>query len=83
MPSLTIRNIPDRQLVWLRTRADQRGRSLNAEVLDLLEVARADEIAARRSGNPFAKTLLRARSLGVRTTASSRRIVRRDRDRDG
>lgn len=82
MPSLTIRNIPEPQLKWLRARADQRGRSLNAEILELLAVARADELAARRPDNAFAQTLLRARSLGART-GSSRRLVRRDRDRNG
>jgi len=82
MPSLTIRNITEDQLEWLRSKAKERGRSLNAEVLDLLAVARADELAASHPESPFARSLLRARALGVRTPSSSRRIVRSDRDRD-
>jgi plasmid stability protein len=80
VPSLTIRNIPEAQLRWLRARAEERGRSLNAELLDVLAVARADELAARSPKNAFARSLLRARALGVRTKPTSARILRRDRD---
>ena len=80
MASLTIRGIPTDDLRWLRSRAAEGGRSLNREMLDLLAVARADEEAARSPRNPFARTLRRARALGIRTPASGKHIVRRDRD---
>lgn len=82
MPSLTIRNIPENNLRWLRARAGQRDRSLNTEVLDVLAVARADDLAARRSDSAFGRSLIVARRLGVRTPASSSAIVRRDRARN-
>lgn len=39
MPALTIRNIPDRTLERLRTRAARQHRSLNGEILALFEEA--------------------------------------------
>ncbi len=82
MPSLTVRAIPEEQLRWLRARALRGARSLNREVLELLAVARADELAAAKPESAFARSLRLARRLGVRTAASSSAIVRRDRARD-
>lgn len=81
MRALTIRNLEDDELRWLRLRAAKHGRSLNAELLDLISVARGDEIAAKMPSNPFAKTALRARRGGVRTLPTSTAIVRDDRTR--
>ena len=82
MAGLTVRNLPKETLRWLRARAAERGRSLNSELLDLIAVAQGDDLARSRSKNPFARTWLRARRLGVRTSSTSRRVVRADRDRD-
>ena len=83
MPSITVRQVPEDQLQWLRMKAAEHGRSLNAELLDLLAVVRADELAAAESDSPVAKSYRRARTLGVRTPSTSAVTVRSDRDRDG
>jgi plasmid stability protein len=82
MAVLTVRNVDDETLAWLRARAAAHARSLNAELLDILAVARADELAEGAPRNPFARSLRHARSIGVRTPSTSARIVREDRDRD-
>ncbi len=82
MPSITIRKLPEEQLQWLRMRAAEHNRSVNAELLDLLAVLRADELAALETNSPFAKSYRRAKSIGVRTPSSSTATVRSDRDRD-
>lgn len=82
MRGLTIRNIDEPTLRWLRRRAADRGRSLNSELLDLLAVVRGDELAARMRG-PLAASARRARALGVRTPASGAAIVRASRDARG
>jgi len=82
MAVLTLRNVDDETLRWLRARAAAHARSLNSELLDILSVARADELAEAAPANPFARTFRRARAIGVRTPSTSARIVREDRDRD-
>ncbi len=83
MRALTIRNLEDDELRWLRMRAAEHGRSLNAELLDLIAVARGDEIAAKMPSSPFAKTAVRARKGGVRTPPTSTAMVRNGRNRTG
>lgn len=82
MSGLTIRNLDAATRDWLRARADAHGRSLNAELLDILAVARADELAATLD-HPAARSLRLARSLGVRTppSASALRAARDARGR--
>jgi plasmid stability protein len=82
MPTLTIRSLTEEDLRWLRVRAATHGRSLNAEVLDLLRVARVDELADAHPDNAFAHSYRRARRLSVRTPSTSRATIRSDRDRD-
>jgi len=82
MAVLTLRNVDEVTLDWLRARAAAHARSLNAELLDILAVARTDELAQGSSRNPFARSFQRARALGVRTPSTSARILREDRDRD-
>ena len=81
MATLSLRNVDAETLSWLRARAAAHGKSVNAELLDLLAIARTDELAAA-STSPFAASLRRARALGVRTPSTSRSLVRADRDRD-
>ena len=54
---------------------------MNAELLDLLEVARADEMADNAADNPFAAGFREARKRGIRTPATSVGAVRSLRDR--
>lgn len=79
MRGLTIRNLDDTLLGWLRERAGSHGRSLNAELLDILEATRGDELVARRKG-PVAASARRAKALGIRTPRSSADVVRAMRD---
>ena len=82
MRGLTIRNLDEDTLSWLRRRAAARGRSLNSELLDLIAVARGDEIAAKKRG-PLAASARLARALGVRTPATGVAILRDERARRG
>jgi plasmid stability protein len=76
---ITLRNLDDDLFDWLRARAASRGTSLNSELLEILAVARGDEVAARARG-PAAASARAARVLGVRTARSADHL-RRDRDR--
>lgn len=78
---MTIRNLDEETHEWLRARADAHGRSLNAELLDILAVARADELAATLT-HPAAESHRLARSLGVRTPRSGQ-VLRAQRDARG
>jgi plasmid stability protein len=80
MADLTLRRVEEDTLHWLRSRAASHGQSVNAEILDLLRVARADELAEAAGDNPFARSHRKARSRGIRTSDSAQRIVRADRD---
>ena len=80
MPNLTLRRLDDDTMRWLRLRAATHGRSVNAEILDLLRVARADEVAEAAGDNPFAASYRKARARGVRTPGTAREIVRADRN---
>ena len=79
--TLNLRGLDEGTLGWLRSRAAAHGRSVNAELLDLIAVARTDETVAG-SASPFAKSHHRARALGFSSASTSRGIVRADRDRD-
>jgi plasmid stability protein len=81
MAGLTVRNLGADTLEWLRDRAAEHRRSVNAELLEILSVARGDEIAAAMSG-PAAATARKARVMGVRTRRSAE-LLRRDRERHG
>lgn len=74
--SLTIRNIPRAVLERLRTRAGRHRRSMQGEVLAILESAAA-EAPLRRSA---AEILHRIRGLGVRTPDEATDMIRDDRD---
>ncbi len=74
--SLTIRDIPRPVLEQLKARAERHRRSMQGEVLAILESAAADP-QPRRS---VAETLDYVRSLGVQTPAESTEMIRADRD---
>jgi len=80
MPNLTLRRIDDETMHWLRNRSAVHGCSINAELLDILQVARADELAEDQPDSPFAATYRKARAMGVRTPSTAQAIVRADRD---
>lgn len=74
--SLTIRNIPGRVLQRLRDRAAEHRRSMQGEVLSILEAAAADA-AVRLDAEGL---LRRVQSLGLKTPAEAVEMIREDRD---
>jgi plasmid stability protein len=76
--NLSIKNAPDDVVARLRERATKNHRSLQGELLSIIEEAvRPGQIIGP------AAVLARARARGVATAESSVDIIRADRDRDG
>jgi plasmid stability protein len=73
--TLSVKTVPDEIAATLRERARRNHRSLQGELMAILENAAME--------TPFpARTLLaRVRALGVATSADGARLVRRARDR--
>lgn len=74
--SLTIRNIPGSVLARLRDRAQRHRRSMQGEIMAILEIATA-ELQVRMRPREF---LQHVQKLGVRTPAESAAMIRADRD---
>jgi plasmid stability protein len=74
--SLTIRNIPKQMLVRLRLRASRHRRSMQGEILSILEAA-ANEAEVKYTAT---EVLQRVRALGLRTPAEATDMIRSDRD---
>jgi plasmid stability protein len=74
--SLTIRNIPGSVLARLRDRAQRHRRSMQGEIMAILEIATA-EPQVRMGPREF---LQHVQKLGVRTPAESAAMIREDRD---
>ena len=75
--NLSIKNVPEDVVVALRERARGRHRSLQGELLAIIEAAARDG----QSGAPGG-VLAAVRALGLQTPAEAVSIVRGDRDRD-
>jgi hypothetical protein len=82
MPNLTVRNIPQGTYRRLRGRAEARGRSLNAEILNIL----ADEDTWEIRRQEIGKVLPKLRRLRVKiarefpNAPDSVAMIREDRD---
>jgi plasmid stability protein len=74
--TLTIRAIPRPVLEQLKARAARHRRSMQGEILAILESAAADAVPRRT----VAETLQYVRDLGLRTPAESTSMIRADRD---
>jgi antitoxin FitA len=74
--NLSIKNAPDEVVRRLRRRAERHHRSLQGELLAILEEA----VRSQRELGP-AELLAEVRRLGLRTPADSAAIIRADRDR--
>lgn len=72
--NLTIHNIPASVLVRLRSRAAVNGRTLQGEVLAILERATAEEQVLSARG-----VLMRVRSMKLSTRSDSVAVLRADR----
>ncbi|MGE5157965.1 MAG: FitA-like ribbon-helix-helix domain-containing protein [Gemmatimonas sp.] len=75
--NLSIKNAPDEVVQRLRQRAERHHRSLQGELLAIIE----DAAFSEQSLSP-AELLAEVRRLGVRTPAESANIIRADRDRN-
>ena len=73
--NLSIKNVPEETVRWLRDRAARRRRSLQGELLSIVESA----ARAERIWSP-AEALAEVRRLGVITPGESAQMVRADRD---
>lgn len=72
--TLSIKTVPDELAATIRARAHRNHRSLQGELMSILE-------DAAREGPFEARALLeRVRAIGVKTTASSVRSIRQARD---
>jgi plasmid stability protein len=76
--NLSIKNAPDDLVARLRRRAERRHRSLQGELLAILQEA----VGSERDLSP-AELFAEVRRLGLRTPADSAGIIRADRDRSG
>jgi antitoxin FitA len=74
--NLSIKNVPDEIVQRLRQRAARRHRSLQGELLAIIEHA----VRSEQALTP-AELLAEVRGLGLHTPADSAAIVRADRDR--
>ena len=74
--NLSIKNVPDEVVQRLRQRAVRRHRSLQGELLAIIEEA----VGSERELSP-AELLAEVRRLGLHTQADSAAIIRADRDR--
>ena len=73
--NLSIKNAPDDVVQRLRERAERHHRSLQGELMAIIEAAVREE----RSANP-SDILAEVRRLGLQTPSESAAIVRADRD---
>ena len=74
--NLSIKNAPDDIVRRLRQRAERHHRSLQGELLAIIEEA----VRPERASSP-SELLAEVRRLGVRSPAESAAIIRADRDR--
>lgn len=75
MPSLSIKNVPEEVVAGLRARAKRNHRSLQGELLAILE----DTLAAPKTIS-VAELRHRVRELGIKTGDDSTRWIRELRD---
>jgi len=73
--NLSIKDVPDRIADQLRARATRHHRSLQGELMAILEdsLGHSQKLSA-------AQLLARVRASGLRTPAESAKVIRRDRD---
>jgi plasmid stability protein len=74
--SLTIRKIPGKVLQQLKERAARHRRSMQGEILSILESATVDASARLDAEGLFR----RVQSLGLHTPAEGAEMIRQDRD---
>ena len=73
--NLSIKSVPDEIAAELRERAKRNHRSLQGELMAIIE-----EVAGKKSPLSPSEFLAGVRALGLRTPAESRAMVREDRN---
>jgi antitoxin FitA len=73
--NLSIKNAPDDVVLRLRERAERHHRSLQGELMSIIEAAVREDLPARP-----ADILAQIRQLGLQTPSEATAIVRADRD---
>jgi plasmid stability protein len=73
--NLSIKNAPDQVVQRLRERADRNHRSLQGELMAIIEAAANED----RPATPF-EILAEVRGLGVHTPREAAALIRTDRD---
>lgn len=79
--TLSIKRVPDKLVARLKRRAAAHHRSLQGELLSLLEQAVATPITAERAKMSVAEVMREIKRIGLRTPDESVQMVREDRDR--
>ncbi len=75
--NLSIKNVPDEVAERLRERAERNHRSLQGELLSIIE-----EAALTSRQMDVTEVRARVKALGIKSTGDSTEIIRADRDRD-
>jgi plasmid stability protein len=76
MPSLTLKNIPEQKLELLKRKAQEHHRSLQGEMMHLIDEALNTPSAKLTLEEVYAKV----KALGVSSPNESTRMIREDRD---
>jgi plasmid stability protein len=71
--SLSIKNVPDDMVVRLRERAKRNHRSMQGELITILEEAVGPQLTLREVSD-------RVKALGLKTEGDSVQMIREDRD---
>ncbi len=71
--SLSIKNVPDDMVVRLRDRANRNHRSMQGELITILEEAVGPQLTLREVSD-------RVKALGLKTEGDSVQMIREDRD---
>ena len=75
--NLSVKNVPDHLMEKLKARAARNRRSLQGEVLTILE----ESVAEHQRGKSPMEILEEIRKLGFSTASDSVQMIREDRDR--
>jgi antitoxin FitA len=76
MPSLTLKNIPEQKLEMLKRKAQEHHRSLQGEMMHLIDEA----LNAPKNQLTLEGALARAKAMGLGGPNESTRMIREDRD---
>ena len=79
--NLSIKNAPDDLVATLKTRAARHHRSLQGELMAILESAAADRTAWEDQGEVARRVIQELDGMGLRRGSESVRMIREDRDR--